>query len=435
MTFAAAVRVSSSWFALRHRVGVGAVTLAAASVLVACGGGDQVKEFNPSKIVSFGDEASVLTSKDANGAELGVQGLKYTVNQLVVARGLAWPLLSAQWAVTPALPAGTLFNVRFRLPGTDTEAGLVPPTASGDPAVFHDNRAIERTFNLDVKYKLTATGADEPTVSSAVVAYQYVYDCTENRLWIQILANNYGLGFASGDSACPGDTRGGAVSHAQANAKVADVAAQVAAHRGELDSNTLVTMLAGRNDIFDELSKVVNGTVSEASAKANMKARGAALAAVVNDIIKTGARVILVNLPDQGYTPYGRSLGKSALLFDLTESFNQGLTGTDGIVNDGRKIALVRFDNYFKRIKDDIRNDGQFVNITDSVCSFGLGLDVAATVITDTGMGYGLYCNTETLKAGVNELQYFWSDAINLSPGAHFRLGSLAYNQARDNTL
>lgn len=51
---------------------IGALALAAAGLLAACGGGTAIEPFKPTRIVVFGDESSVITS----------DGRKYTVNAL-----------------------------------------------------------------------------------------------------------------------------------------------------------------------------------------------------------------------------------------------------------------------------------------------------------------------------------------------------------------
>jgi outer membrane lipase/esterase len=54
---------------------------AATSVLLAaCGGGDQVKKFEPARVISFGDENSVITSSGANYSINGLNAAKTAVD-------------------------------------------------------------------------------------------------------------------------------------------------------------------------------------------------------------------------------------------------------------------------------------------------------------------------------------------------------------------
>ena len=62
----------------RWRRALGGATVAAALMLVACGGGDQVVPFEPTRAIAFGDESSVLD--DSASAS---NGRKYSVNATV----------------------------------------------------------------------------------------------------------------------------------------------------------------------------------------------------------------------------------------------------------------------------------------------------------------------------------------------------------------
>ena len=54
--------------AVRHPVTF--LALASTLALAACGGGEQVKTFNPTKIVSFGDELSYIGTQTVQGQEV-----------------------------------------------------------------------------------------------------------------------------------------------------------------------------------------------------------------------------------------------------------------------------------------------------------------------------------------------------------------------------
>ena len=60
----------------RARAALGACVTALA--LAACGGGERVSQFSPSRVIVFGDEASVIVDSNANG-----NGRKYTINATV----------------------------------------------------------------------------------------------------------------------------------------------------------------------------------------------------------------------------------------------------------------------------------------------------------------------------------------------------------------
>lgn len=417
----------------RHIARLGTAA-AVALALSACGGGDQVDKFQPNKIVSFGDEASALVSVDVGGEPL--KGLKYTVNSLAIERGVAS-------VFDPLLPAGATFD-------PDQWTGFYPAfsgtryvvTPANTPESETRNSVVRFEFTADVDYK-DAAGVSQSN-SNATVGFDYGYLCNANRLWIQLVASGYGLGY---ESQCGLET-GGAISYAQAGARVSEdlnlsggvtvqsIKSQVAAHRAELDSQTLVTMLAGQNDILAEYQAVRDTGAQHAAARARLFERGRELAAIVNDLTRTGARILIVTVPNLGLTPYARMAGEnSELLRQLTESFNNGFVGAGGVLNDGNKIGLVSFDDEVNRIAEDPSDYG-FANMTTPLCTSSRKPDGTTTVAaTPPGLFFGgealLYCTSYTFAGNIST--YFWSDPVNLSPGAHARLGNLAYLRADDN--
>ena len=61
------------------------VTAVAAAALASCGGGSQLVAFAPTRLIAFGDEASVIDDAGSVGASVGAtvgNGVKYTVNAL-----------------------------------------------------------------------------------------------------------------------------------------------------------------------------------------------------------------------------------------------------------------------------------------------------------------------------------------------------------------
>ncbi len=422
---------------------LGGVAVLLASVLMAsCGGGDQVKKFQPTNFVSFGDESSVLASETVAGSAEPLKGLKYTMNSLFIIPGLEKDE-NGQPLFVPALPEGA--NVK--------RDGWLPYPTELDAAapVVLSNTAVRRTFTRDVEYTV---GGGTPVINEdSTVVYEYGYRCFENRLWIQLLAQSRGLGF---NSQCVLEGSG-AVSYAEAGARVAtdvtvggvlrkSVKTQVAEHRGELNSGTMVTMLAGQNDILQAYADVKAGTLSRDAAIQQMRDRGRELAAIVNDITKTGARVVLATPTDLGTSPFARQdvgstdalLRGPKLLHDLTESFESGLILTDGIINDGRKIALVSWFDETVNIDVDVREDGGrfygFINNTTALCSGSTVHSPAGAAVTPaTAPFFGgdelRYCTGYNMVSGGNTSTYFWADEVNMSPGAHARLSSRAFEK------
>ena len=245
-----------------------------------------------------------------------------------------------------------------------------------------------------------------------------VFDCSSQRIWVQALASIYDLTFAECN---PNNVvTPQAIMRAAAGARVADVAAQVDAQlAGDgVAGNTLVTVLAGTNDVLDFYAAFPDTPRSELLSQA--RARGAQLAVEVNRLVAAGARVIVSTTPDVGLTPYALAekaahtdTDRAALLTTLTSEFNAGLRTT--VLNDGRYVGLVLADEMVQAM-------------TISPSSFGLGniKDAACAVALPD-------CTTATLVSGADAATWLWADDLRMAFNAQNRLGILAINRARNN--
>lgn len=427
MTFAGTARVHKSLPAWRRVARAGTAAAAMAVLLSACGGGDQVKEFEPGQFVSFGDENSALVEVPV-GSVGTLKGMKYGVNYFLVDLQPTLPSGAEaknqqSWALFP-----TVAPVSGALSVTST------PTSNGQSAI----QVVNNQFNLPTDY--TDEDGVDFTGVTLPVTYTYAYNCAANPLWVQLLASSFGLGFKD---QCPSEGASGAVTYAENGATVATTATQVATHRGRLGSGTLVTMMAGQNDILNAFALVKAGTLPLASAKAEMTAQGGALAAIVNDIIKTGARVLVVKLPDMGVSPLARENGGvwASTLTELTLAFNNGILNK--ITNDGTKIGLVNlydYTHYIREANDRGNSYDNIVNSSVSVCTSATVNQPDGTALSGTSTGplYGgdplLYCNSENKSSSVaSPGNYFWSDKAHMGVGGHAFLAARAYERADDN--
>lgn len=426
------------------RRALGGVAVLLASVLMAsCGGGDQVKKFEPTSFVSFGDESSALVSETVAGSAEPLKGLKYSMNSMGIVPGLEKDE-NNQPLFVPPLPEGAQVNRTGWL--------LYPTGPDAAAPVVVGNLAVRRTFTMDVSYKINGLPPDV-LVEDSTVVYEYGYRCDQNRLWIQLLAQSRGLGF---QGQCGLEAYGGAVSHAEAGARVStdvtmsgvlrkSIKTQVAEHRGELNSGTMVTMLAGQNDILQAYAEVKAGTLGRDAAIQRMREQGRELAAIVNDITTTGARVVLATPPDLGKSPYARQESgydlrnpQAVLLHDLTKSFRDGLVLNGGVINDGRKIALVPWFDETVNIETDVFERGGsyygFTNNSTALCSGSTVHSPAGAAVTPASAPFFggdelRYCTEYNIVSGGNSATYFWADEVNMSPGAHARLSNRAFEK------
>lgn len=267
------------------------------------------------------------------------------------------------------------------------------------------------------KYTVNALKADGTTL-----------DCAANPVWPQVVASGMGLTFA----VCNPDkvAQPTAVMKASAGAKVADVAAAVQAYQAgnTFVPTTLVTLMAGQNDILAAYSAYLAGTLTRDQARDQVKAAGTVLGNLVNTIANkgSGARVLYATPPDLGYSPFATAevtrtgnADLSQLLKDLTTDFSTAMRLQ--VINDGRYSALIT-SNELMIYMSDTTKMGTYglTNITDPVC---------------TSTGVVTACTTATIQAGAqgNSSQYLWADTKY--PGANYqnRVGIAALNRARNN--
>ena len=239
-------------------------------------------------------------------------------------------------------------------------------------------------------------------------------DCTQLPIWIQVVANHYGLPFDK----CPGTATAAAAPSrilAEPNARVASVTNQI---NSFLTSNSfadgdLVTVMAGLHDIVS-LQGQINTSYTLNDAKADAEAAGVALAAQVNRIANAGGKVIIATVPGVGYTPQGRAnTTLSAELNELTKSFNDALR--DNLINDGRRIGLVRADQNIRTVVE-----AASLNVTEPACN-------------DTTLSDVRTCTSQTLVPSATANTHLWADALHLSPVGHANIGSLAVARATGN--
>lgn len=252
-------------------------------------------------------------------------------------------------------------------------------------------------------------------------------DCSLNPLWNQILATSYGLAY--GRCNVEAVASPAAFDFTTADANVDATAAQVAAFlAGDgFNGNDLVTIWVGEHDVLDDYRQ--NGSGNDAASLVNdMGASGHALANLVNSIVATGAKVLLLTVPDMGDSPFAATenergdFNRAALLTQMSAGFNNSLRSN--IVNDGSKIGLVLVDDFLH-------------NAVKSPKSYGL---IASPNVTAGCLGTSPLpsCNDNTLLTDPSlnsnaPTVYLWADATHLAPTAHTQIGNQAVSRAHAN--
>ncbi|MEO8278246.1 MAG: esterase [Ideonella sp.] len=266
------------------------------------------------------------------------------------------------------------------------------------------------------KYSVNALQADNVTL-----------DCISNPIWVQTVANAFGLVFpeCNPNNVIAPRSR----IYAAPGAKVADLTAQVNAHLandgfGEKD---LATMLVGQNDVLAIYAQYP--TISATQARDAAEAAGAALAVQVNRVADAGGKVLLGKVLDLGQTPFGlaekadpnkQDTDRAALLTLLAARFNAKLRVD--IQNDGRKIGLVQTDERIQTVVSFPGNFG-FTDVTHAACLPSVALPNCTTQTLSTDSSGNL-----ATASG-----WLWADSLHLSAGGQFRIGEIGASVARNN--
>ena len=251
-------------------------------------------------------------------------------------------------------------------------------------------------------------------------------DCTENPLWTQVVANSYGLIYTGCNIEATYETD--ARDLTTVNGTTADVAKQVTAFEAgdTFNYNDLVTIWVGMHDVLNDYQ--ANATGNDDLLLSDMNAQGAALAGIVNSIANSGAKVLLLTIPDMSLSPFGYAeaqrgdFDRAKLLSDMSNQFNVGLRAN--IINDGSKIGLVLVDDL---VHNAAYNPSAFGLIFFANQTPGC-LDTAPLPT----------CTDETLRNDPTTGQpatasFMWADATHLGSVAQGQIGNLAMQRATSN--
>lgn len=250
-----------------------------------------------------------------------------------------------------------------------------------------------------------------------------VIDCRfASRLWVQYLADEYGLVFSECNPTSATPT---AQMRATAGAKVADMAAAVDAFLASSAPvpTDLITMMVGTNDVLELYDSVTSSALTEAAAVAEIERRGELFAAQVNRLVNsnnTRGRVMYATVIDVSLTPFGVSQSPTdrALLRLLTESFNTRFRGDVAI--NGRSLGFLDAAQLFRNIVDSIEDgdsvsDAEITNVTVASCVNPADL---------------LNCTDATLISGATPITHLWAGSLNFSSVGHFLVANDAIDLA-----
>ena len=249
----------------------------------------------------------------------------------------------------------------------------------------------------------------------------------------QSVAALYGFAFAQCN---PTDIAPKAFILARRHGKAEDATdglAQQLAGVSNLGKADLVMVMVGSNDIIELYERTRTG-MSSADALAEAGRRGAVAAEQVNTVLASGARALVITVPDLGLSPYAVNANKtdskaSGLLGSLTAEYNAILrTRIDSARFDGRNYGLVLADDIvaaMHKLPASFLVAPAVPDVAACTIAGGQSADAVATAV--------LGCNTTNLVTGANASSHLWASDRHLAPSAHSRIGSQAQSRAATN--
>lgn len=266
------------------------------------------------------------------------------------------------------------------------------------------------------------------SVNGTVSDTDLTLDCRVNPLWIQTLANRYGLVFPQCNRAPIPAIAPRSRIRAMNGARAADLAVQIDAQNAESPFVTgdLATVLVGQNDVLAQYA--LYPAVGHVQLVANVEAAGAEAARQVNRLADLDVRVIVSTVADLGVTPFAiaeraahTDIDRAALLTRLSARYNASLRAT--LVNDGRRIGLIVLDELVSAVARFSGLNG-FTNARTGAC------DLTKSMLAPPSI---LDCTPQTLVTGGSAYAFLWADDRHLSAGGQLSLGTLAVNRAQNN--
>ena len=246
-------------------------------------------------------------------------------------------------------------------------------------------------------------------------------DCAARPIWVQVIASYYGLALAQCNRSTP-TVEPRAFTLATVGARVADVQSQVDAQvaAGGFRDKDLTLFFIGINDVLELYAQYP--AQSEAALLAEAGRRGERAAAQVNRLVDLGSKVIVVNLPDMGLSPYARAeaaahagtgFDRAAFITRLSRAFNERLGVRIRI--DGRFVGLAQLD---------LRT--QQAAIAPGAFGFSDVSNASCTVALPD-------CTTATIATGIDATGALWADGTRLGLRGQSALTELVLQRAQLN--
>jgi outer membrane lipase/esterase len=179
-------------------------------------------------------------------------------------------------------------------------------------------------------------------------------------VWVEFIAERIGVELKPSRAGGSNYAVGGARTHGGASDVRGQLASYLSTRKGGADVGALHIVSGGANDLL--------ATGCEPNRDAVSRSAAASLAASVDDLAAAGVRHILVpNLPDIGYAPAVRALGRACVVAArrLTQAFNAALERRLRVIEEKRSVRMQRLDVF--SLADEVMRDPRaagFENVT-----------------------------------------------------------------------
>ena len=253
-------------------------------------------------------------------------------------------------------------------------------------------------------------------------------DCRASPIIAQSVAAHYGFVFAECN---PTALTPKAFIRAIAGAQVEDPLTGLAAQRAavvNLGPTDLVTVMIGGNDIIALYERVQARTMTDGQAITEAKRRGISAARTISDMLATGARALVMTVPDISLSPYASNAAKTdsnaiSLLYQLSYHYNGSLR-TSIQPKDARYWGVVLGDDEVTKMQ---RNPRTFLGLPPNA------VDAACTTVDPRDCVLVSAPATSTLVADATLSNYLWATDRHIGLAAHLRIGQQAVARAVSN--
>ncbi|WP_277186070.1 SGNH/GDSL hydrolase family protein [Caballeronia sp. BR00000012568055] len=204
---------------------------------------------------------------------------------------------------------------------------------------------------------------------------------------------------------------------------VQQVTNYLAAH-GSFNSNQLVIINGGANDILYNLQAAQAGAITPTAASAAIQQAAIDLAGVVGKVLQSGATHVLVSdVPDIGTTPQGMmsSATGKAQLSQASLGFNQVLAGA---LTQAGLMSKVIYLDIVAPLANITANFGQYgftVSNTGTACNLQAMAAAAAKFGEPNPQAFAtsLFCSPETLTVAGADQTYMYADTVHPTTHLH----------------